>query len=33
MVLIELGENGGYLPLAERVVQRVINRLRKDSEP
>ena len=27
-VLIELGENGGDLPLAEGVVQRVVNRLR-----
>ena len=33
MVLVQLRKNRGHLPLAERVVQRVVNRLRQNSQP
>ncbi len=32
-VLVELGEHRGHLPLAEGVVQGVVDRLRTDPEP
>ena len=32
MILIELGEHRRDLPLAESVVQRVVDRLRRDAE-
>ncbi len=33
MILVQLRENRGHLPLAERVIQRVVNRLRQNSQP
>ena len=32
VILVQLGEEGGNLPLAERVVERVVNRLRRDAQ-
>src|ERR1700730_11341427 len=32
MVLIQRGEHGGYLALAERVVESIVDQLRRDSE-
>ena len=33
MVLVQLRKDGGYLPLTEGVVKRVVDRLRQDTEP
>ncbi len=33
VILVQLREERGNLPLAERVVERVVNRLRRDAEP
>ena len=32
-ILVELGEDGGNLPLTEGVVERVVDCLRQDVEP
>ena len=33
VVLIQLGEDGGYLTLAECIVERIVDHLRRDAEP
>ena len=33
VVLIQLGEHGGYLPLSIRIVQRVVDHRRRDAKP
>ncbi len=33
VILVQLRENRGHLPLPERVIQRVVNRLRQNSQP
>ena len=33
VILVELREHGRHLALAERVVERVVDQLRRDAEP